>query len=156
MAMALVNNRTERPLATSVELAETRAERRRGLLGRDRMDTSSALLLTPCFAVHTAFMRFSIDVIFVDRDGSVVKLVPQMEPWRMAIAFRACSVVELAAGMLERHAVAIGDRLYLSPTFGARGSESSSDGDGRAPDMRRPGLLRLLRRPRSSGAPAAV
>jgi uncharacterized membrane protein (UPF0127 family) len=109
----LVNERTNTPIVTNVELASTRKARRRGLLGRDRLEPTSALMLTPCLAVHTAFMRFSIDVAFLDRDGFAVKLVSDLPPWRMAAAARAHSVVELAAGTLRRHAVALGDRLYL-------------------------------------------
>jgi uncharacterized protein len=113
MALALVNDRTRTPIATDVELAETRATRRRGLLGRDRLEPTSAMMLTPCAAVHTAFMRFPIDVVFLDRDGFAVKLVSDLRPWRLAGAAKAHSVVEMAAGSLRRHAVAVGDRLYL-------------------------------------------
>jgi uncharacterized protein len=113
MAAALVNDRTNAPIATDVELAETRAERRRGLLGRDSLDPSAALILTPCVAVHTAFMRFAIDVVFLDHDGVAVKLVNDLGPWRIAAAARARTVVELAAGSLRRHDVAVGDRLYI-------------------------------------------
>jgi uncharacterized membrane protein (UPF0127 family) len=113
MAVALVNERTHTAVATAVELASTRATRRRGLLGRDSLDPSSALVLTPCLAVHTAFMRFPIDIVFLDQDGFTVKLVADLQPWRMAAAARAHSVIELAAGTLRRHAIALGDRLYL-------------------------------------------
>jgi uncharacterized membrane protein (UPF0127 family) len=113
MPVALVNERTHAAVATEVELASTRASRRRGLLGRDHLDPSSALMLTPCLAVHTAFMRFPIDIVFLDQDGFTVKLVADVPPWRMAAAARAHSVVEMAAGSLRRHAIALGDRLYL-------------------------------------------
>jgi uncharacterized membrane protein (UPF0127 family) len=115
MPVALVNERTRAAIATEVELASTRASRRRGLLGRDRLDPSSALMLTPCLAVHTAFMRFPIDIVFLDQDGYAVKLVNDVQPWRMAAAARAHTVIELSAGSLRRHAIALGDRLYLRP-----------------------------------------
>ncbi len=110
---ALVNERTRTPIATNVETAFTRASRRRGLLGRDRLDPSAALMLTPCAAVHTAFMRFPIDIVFLDRDGIAVKLVSDVRPWRMSLSASARSVIELSAGTLRRHAVAVGDRIYL-------------------------------------------
>ena len=113
MPVALVNERTHAAVATEVELASTRASRRRGLLGRDYLDPSSALMLTPCLAVHTAFMRFPIDIVFLDQEGVAVKLVADVPPWRMAAAARAHSVIEMAAGSLRRHAIALGDRLYL-------------------------------------------
>ncbi len=113
MALALINERTRAPIATEVELASTRATRRRGLLGRDSLPPTSALMLTPCLAVHTAFMRFAIDVVFLDVDGYAVKLVSDVPPWRMTGSARAHTVVEMAAGSLRRHAIALGDRLYL-------------------------------------------
>ena len=113
MPLALINERTRAPIATDVELASTRATRRRGLLGRDGLPPSSALMLTPCVAVHTAFMRFAIDVVFLDADGYAVKLVSDVAPWRMTASARARSVIEMAAGSLRRHAIALGDRLYL-------------------------------------------
>ena len=112
-SVTLMNGRTRRLVASDVELALTRASRRRGLLGRESLDPCAALILVPCVAVHTAFMRFPIDIVFLDQDGFTVKLVADLQPWRMAVAARAHSVVELAAGSLRRHAIALGDRLYL-------------------------------------------
>ena len=110
--MQLINARTNTAVASVVELAVTRAARRRGLLGRDALDVSAGIMLAPCAAVHTAFMRFPIDVMFVNRDGVVLKIVRDLKPWRMAASLRAYAVVELAAGV-ERD-VMPGDRLYLA------------------------------------------
>jgi len=112
----LINERTRKSVAGTVEIAETRNARRRGLLGRDSLDEDAALVLIPCFAVHTAFMRFPIDVVFLDRDGCVVRTVSRLAPWRTAIAWRAHSVVELPAGRLESLDVETGDRVYVVPT----------------------------------------
>jgi uncharacterized membrane protein (UPF0127 family) len=109
--MQLINARTNTPVASVVELAVTRTERRRGLLGRDALEVAAAIMLAPCMAVHTAFMRFAIDVVFVDRDGVVRKIVRGLKPWRIAASSRAHVAVELAAGV-ERDVVP-GDRLYL-------------------------------------------
>jgi uncharacterized membrane protein (UPF0127 family) len=78
------------------------------------MEPESALMLTPCAAVHTAFMRFVIDVVFLDREGRAAKIVRDMRPWRLAGAFRAHTVVELAGGRLRSGDVEIGDQLYLA------------------------------------------
>jgi uncharacterized membrane protein (UPF0127 family) len=110
--MQLINSRTTMAVASVVELAVTRADRRRGLLGRDALDLSAAIMLAPCVSVHTVFMRFPIDVMFVDRDGVVRKMVRDLKPWRMAASLRAYAVIELAAGV-ERD-VMPGDRLYLA------------------------------------------
>jgi|SRR5262245_7664461 len=110
----LINERTKQIIARDVEVAHTRATRNRGLLGRDRMDPGSALVISPCLAVHTAFMRFAIDVVFVDRHGCVVKTVRDLAPWRMAGACRARRVIEMPAGELDAKDVRVGDRLYLA------------------------------------------
>ena len=111
--LALMNARSGEMVATTTELAVTRSARRRGLLDRSALDPSSALVLAPCLMIHTAFMRFSIDVIFVNREGQVVRIVRDLAPWRIAASFGAYATVELAAGALASRDVAVGDRLYV-------------------------------------------
>jgi uncharacterized membrane protein (UPF0127 family) len=108
----LMNARTGNVVANDVELADTPESRRKGLLGRRDLPPSSALILRPCFSVHTAFMPFAIDVVFVRRDGVVVKVARNLMPWRIAAAWDAQAVVELAAGGAAD--IAVGDRLYLA------------------------------------------
>ena len=110
----LINARSGEAIATDVELALTRSARRRGLLERDSLDPAAALVLSPCLAVHTAFMRFAIDVIFVDKAGRVTRMVKRLLPWRIAASFRAYATIELPAGALDRYNIAVGDRLFLS------------------------------------------
>ena len=116
MNVSLLNERTRERVASSVEIAATRQSRRRGLLGRDSLDQSSALLLAPCAAVHTAGMRFAIDVVFVDRQGYAVKVVRDLQPWRIALASGARAVIEMPAGTLRWGQVMPGDRLFLTPS----------------------------------------
>jgi hypothetical protein len=108
-----VNQRTRETVATSVEFAATRKARRRGLLGRDHLDASAAMMLVPCAAVHTAFMRFPIDVVVIDRQGVAVKVMADVRPWRIVGAIQGHAVIEMAAGTLERHQVSPGDQLTL-------------------------------------------
>jgi uncharacterized protein len=86
----------------------------RGLLGRRGLDSGEGLLLRPAASVHTFFMRFPIDVVFLGRDGEVLKVAAHVAPWRTAAARGAKAVVELAAGEAERRGVRAGDRLDLS------------------------------------------
>ena len=116
--LALVNARTQCPVADHVEVALTRSQRRKGLLGRNSLEPFSALVLAPCAAVHTMFMRFPIDVVFVDRSGRAVHIVPALAPWRAAMAVSAHAVIELPAGTLARREVSIGDSLYLATDGG--------------------------------------
>lgn len=110
--IALVNARTEQTIASEIEVADTRGSRRRGLLGRDAIDLAAALVLAPCWAVHTAFMRFAIDVVFVNEDGCVVRIASHVGPWRVVIARQAYAAIELAAGATGSRMVLVGDRLY--------------------------------------------
>jgi uncharacterized membrane protein (UPF0127 family) len=96
------------------------------LLGRDSLDASAALVLSPCAAIHTAFMRFPIDVLFLDRHGGVLRIVHDLGAWRLAAAARARAVIELSGGSLRGCDVQIGDRLYLAPHGGAD-AENSTD-----------------------------
>jgi uncharacterized membrane protein (UPF0127 family) len=113
----LRNTSNAQVVAASVELALTRAERRRGLLGRDGLEPGHAMLIAPCSSIHTWFMRFPIDVIFVARDGRVVKTRAAIPPWRLALAPGAYAVVELPAGAIAEALVSIGDRLELADSI---------------------------------------
>ena len=77
--------------------ADTMFARALGLLGQGTMAHGQALWLTPCFAVHTIGMRFSIGVFFIDKQGVVVKTIARLKPNRFAVCWQATSVVETAA-----------------------------------------------------------
>lgn len=95
----------------SLEVAETGADRRRGLLGRDGIE--GALLLRPARSVHTLGMRFAIDVAHLDAEGTVVRL-STMKPWRLgAYVPAAHSVVEAEAGSFARWGLRLGDVLEV-------------------------------------------
>ena len=112
---AIVNERTGRVLASAIEVAATSEARRRGLLGRDSLDPSVGMIIAPCWSIHTFFMRFVIDAVFVDPTGHVVKISPDLKPWRIAVAFGAYAVIELNGGASRRSDVHVGDRLSLRP-----------------------------------------
>jgi uncharacterized membrane protein (UPF0127 family) len=96
------------------ELAESALERMRGLLGRTGLDAGSGLLLQPAWSVHTAFMRFPIDAVFLDRELRVLAIAPRLRPWRAAARLGAHAVLELQAGTCERLALERGERLALT------------------------------------------
>ncbi len=85
--------------------------RMRGLLGRSSLPREEGILLRPASSVHTWFMRFPIDVVFLDRDLAVLRVVPRLGPWRAVARRRAAAVLELAAGESERRGIRPGDRL---------------------------------------------
>ena len=93
----------------SLEVASSRRDRRRGLLGRDGYD--GALLIERAKSVHTLGMRFAIDVAHLDGDDVVLK-VATMAPWRIGMPVAAArSVLEAEAGSFERWGLAVGDPL---------------------------------------------
>ena len=104
-----MNDRTRSAVALEVDVAATRATRRRGLLGRESLGATEGLLLTPCKAVHTVGMRFPIDVAFCDREGYVLH-VSRLRPGRMSRpVVRAYFAIEAADGSFERWKINPGD-----------------------------------------------
>lgn len=109
----LKNHTNSQVLAQEVEEAKGFFSRLRGLLGRNAMTPSTALWLEPCDSIHTFFMRFSIDAIFVDRNLVVRKVVRNIKPWRLVTPVSmAHSVFELSAGATAEK-VREGDQLHV-------------------------------------------
>lgn len=98
-------------LGNNITLATGVLARMKGLLGKDRLDTGTGLLIRPCKGIHTFFMKFSIDAVFLDQDNSIVALYHSLRPNRITpICLQAASVLELPAGTLCED-VAIGDTV---------------------------------------------
>ena len=116
----IVNSRTSLILADHLIPAFDSAARRTGLLRHGGLPEGSAMIIAPSNAIHTFFMKFPIDVLFVGRDGRVRKVRAAVRPWRMSAALRAYAVIELPAGALHRTNTVVGDTLVI------RSSESSS------------------------------
>jgi len=101
-------------LATSLEVAGDSAKRNKGLLGRESLLPGEGLWILPCEAVHTFWMRFSIDLVYLDRKKHIRKLVSDVPPWRMSGCLTAYSVVELPAGTIHNTLTQIGDVLEFT------------------------------------------
>jgi hypothetical protein len=99
-------------------VADTAPARLRGLLGRDGLPDGEGLLIKPANSVHMFFMRFAIDVVFLDRDLVVRKIVEALRPWRLAGCRGARAALELPAGTASRRGVTVGERLTLEPLHG--------------------------------------
>jgi hypothetical protein len=112
----------ETELAASVELADHSAARRKGLLGRDSLSAGEGLWILPCQAVHTAGMRFPIDLVYLDRDLRVRKIRSNVYPWRLSACGSAHSVLELAAGTIQETQTNRGDQLKICPPNAPPGS----------------------------------
>jgi uncharacterized membrane protein (UPF0127 family) len=101
-------------VATSVSVADTPGNRRRGLLDRPELEEHEGLWIVPCESVHTVGMRYPIDLVYLDRKRRVVKIVESLAPYRMSLCLRAHSVIELAAGAARRSGTKIGHQLALA------------------------------------------
>jgi uncharacterized protein len=95
----------------NIHNAQTFWERLGGLLVRKPLIQNEALHLMPCNSVHTFFMRYPIDVVFVDELGFVKKVVPNLKPWRIAMCKGARSVFELCAGQADHFGITTRSRL---------------------------------------------
>jgi uncharacterized protein len=95
-------------------VADRMLPRMKGLLGRRGLPSGEGMLIRPAPSIHTFFMRFPIDAVFLARDGEVLKVSSNVKPWRARSCRRAHSVLELAAGEAERRMVARGDRMRVS------------------------------------------
>ena len=112
--MRITNQTRGTLLASDAREARTFISRLVGLLGKSSLRPGEALVIDPCTSVHTAFMRFTIDVLYVNRDGDVIKVVPQLKPFRMSAAgSMRCYVIELPSGIAAATGTTPGDRLQL-------------------------------------------
>src|SRR5262245_38586313 len=109
----LRNARTGQLIVQSVIPAFDSDARRKGLLGRDSFEKGSAIVIAPTNAIHTFFMRFPIDALFVRRDGVVVKVRRNIPPWRAVGALWAYAVIALPGGTLAADDVRVGVRLTM-------------------------------------------
>lgn len=119
--LTVVNETRDRVIAEKCELARTFWSRGRGLLGRDGLDEGQGLLIYPSSSIHTFFMRFAIDVIFVDRHDCVVGLREAMPPGLpYAGARNARYVIELRPGCIRASETQVGDQLRVTPHPGKK------------------------------------
>jgi hypothetical protein len=97
----LIDKENGTVIVETLRVARGIRERMRGLLGRDRLALGEALMIERCSSIHTFFMRFPLDVIFLDRKFRVTRVVRNLGPWRLAAALGSACVVEFSAGALD-------------------------------------------------------
>ena len=96
-----------------MDLADTSSKRRVGLLRHERLESGTGLWIVPCESVHTFFMKFPIDLVYVDRKKRVKKVRHAVPPWRLSACLTAHSVLELPAGTVEKTGTRPGDELQI-------------------------------------------
>jgi uncharacterized protein len=103
-------------LAEHVDVANTLVGRLRGLLGTDTLPPQHGLLIEPCRQVHTYFMRYALDLVFLDGNRRVLRTVADVLPGRVSPHVRgADAVLELPAGTLASTPAGQGDQLVIEP-----------------------------------------
>ncbi len=114
-----VYNRTRGSVvADSADVANTSETRREGLLKRTGLAPGEGLWISPCEAVHCFFMKFTIDVVYLNKKKEVVKVRPSLKPWRISGCLRAHSVLELPEGRIAATNTVPGDQLEFEKVDG--------------------------------------
>jgi uncharacterized protein len=115
-------------VARRAELAAPPLRRLVGLMGRGTWVASDGLLIRPCNAIHTLFMRMPIDVVFASREGIVLDLAPARRPWRLGpVVLRAVWVLELPVGAIAASSTRFDDRLVAEPADPSAPTEPPED-----------------------------
>lgn len=112
-------------LASIAEVADRGSARNKGLLGRTSLAPGSGLWIVPCESVHTFFMKFPIDLVYIDREKRVKKVRRNVGPWRLSACLSAHSIIELPIGVIESSQTMPGDQLELISI-----SEEASNSNG--------------------------
>jgi len=102
-------------LATRLEVADSGAKRNKGLLGRTGLAAGEGLWIVPCESVHTFFMKFPIDLVYLDRKNRVRKVCDSVPAWRLSVCLSAHSILELPAGTIRSTRTEGGDTLEFAP-----------------------------------------
>ncbi|GHH97573.1 DUF192 domain-containing protein [Neobacillus kokaensis] len=103
-----------RTIPYSIELADSFFKRLKGLMFRKDQLVGEGLWIIPCNSIHMCFMNFSIDAVFLSKEGRIVRLVEDLKPWRIVKPIKnAYSVIELPAGTIKKHDLKIGEIIKL-------------------------------------------
>lgn len=101
-------------LIDQLDIAESFWSRAKGLLGRENLPANAALWIKPCNNIHTFFMKFSIDCVFVDKKMEIKNLAKDVKPFRVIGPFwKSYSAIEMQAGFIDLKKLQIGDHLYV-------------------------------------------
>lgn len=114
--LLLMNTQTNQPVAEHLIRATSPLSRAIGLLGKKSMDTNSGIYFPKCRSIHTHFMQFPIDILFVDDTLTVTDVFPKTNPWKFVFAKSKTSkhAIELASGRAEQTAVSKGTKLCIT------------------------------------------
>jgi len=101
-------------LGSRIEVADRGPARTKGLLGRKQLGPGEGMWIVPCESVHTFFMQFPIDLVYLDRNHRITKVRHSVPPWRLSACLSAHSVIELPAGTVRTTKCEKGDVIELA------------------------------------------
>ena len=100
--MKCVNLKTGKLLADNLEMKDSFLGRLIGLMGKKNLKKGQGIILKPCSQIHTCFMRFAIDVVFISKDFKVLKVIKKIKPWHFSpIVLKSIYTLEVAAGEIQ-------------------------------------------------------
>jgi len=113
--MQAFNVTQQRTLASMLEVADSFFRSLLGLIGRASLEAGQGLWIVPCQSVHTFWMCFSIDVVFLDKDRKVIHLVESLRPFRISKhVYKARSVIELPVSSIKATGTQVGDEIHIT------------------------------------------
>jgi hypothetical protein len=112
--LKIANLTRQTELASCADVADSPKSRNKGLLGRTGLPVGEGLWIVPCQSVHTFFMKFPIDLVYIDRNKKVKKVRSSVGPWRISACFSAHSIIELPVGIVKATQTVPGDQLQFS------------------------------------------
>lgn len=113
MSVRIRNTTRGTVIAERADVADTSAKRREGLLKRTGLAPGEGLWIKPCESVHSFFMKFAIDLIYIDKKRTVRKVVRNLVPWRASLCLSAHSIIELPVGAIDASRTERGDQLEM-------------------------------------------
>ena len=117
--VTLYNSKNDRILARQARVADGFLKRAIGLMGKKSLNPGEGLILTPCGSVHTLFMRFPIDILYVNSTGTICRAQRALKPWSLSLGGRDAAItVELPVGTLARTSTGPGDEIYFTESLG--------------------------------------
>jgi len=110
--MRAYNEKNSKVICKNLGIADSFFDRLKGLMFREKLNKGEGLLIIPCNSIHTFFMKFPIDVLFVNKEDKIVASIEKMKPSRISKIYgKAKYVVELPAGTIEKCDISVGDRI---------------------------------------------
>lgn len=110
----VINQRSGQVIAENILYANSMYKRFIGLMGKNEINHNEGVFLTPCNSIHMMFMKFPLDIIFLDRKNKVIHITENIKPWQISrIVFKAQSVLEVMAGKARETDLQVGDKIEI-------------------------------------------